>query len=362
MKIERLQIGDLRNIASASITLDPGVNGFVGPNGAGKTSVLEAVYLLGFGHSFRKGGRDVIVRDGCSSATVFAEIAVDHGRGHRRIGIARSRDGWRGKVDGEDLATLSELFRLAPVCCFEPGSHHLMTGASEERRALLDWGLFHVEHNFLDCWRRYQRGLKQRNALIRTQGSDSWFEPWEQEMAEAALRFEAMRAAYISAVQPLAASVAQELCPELGPATISYKDGWRDLDLGQPGGRAGWWARERTHDRERGYTRRGPHRADWRLGFDSLGQPDHYSRGQAKLAALCLMLAQVLAHRDRLGEPPIVLLDDLASELDATHQRRLLDYLRQLGTQVLVTGTHTLDANRLFHVEHGNINPGTTTL
>lgn len=355
MKIERLQIADLRNIASASLNLVAGVNGFVGPNGAGKTSVLEAVYLLGFGHSFRKGGRDVIVRDGRERATVFAQIAVDQGRAHRRIGIERSREGWRGKVDGQDLATLSELFRLAPVCCFEPGSHHLMTGPGEDRRALLDWGLFHVEHNFLDCWRRYQRGLKQRNALIRTQGADAWFVPWELEMAEAAVRFEAMRSQYVAAIQPLVAEVGAALCPELGEAGVSYKDGWRDLDLSADGGRAGWWAAERTQDRERGYTRRGPHRADWRLSFASLGHADHYSRGQAKLAAVCLMLAQVLLHRQRLGEPPIVLLDDLAAELDATHQSRLLGYLRALGAQVLVTGTHTLTADQLFHVEHGRI-------
>ncbi|AVQ00205.1 DNA replication/repair protein RecF [Ahniella affigens] len=360
MKIERLQIGDLRNIGSASVALGAGVNGFVGPNGAGKTSVLEAVYLLGYGHSFRKGGRDVIVRDGCTTATVFAEIAVDQGRGHRRIGIARARDGWHGKVDGEELGTLSELFRLAPVCCFEPGSHHLMTGAAEERRALLDWGLFHVEHNFLDCWRRYQRGLKQRNALIRTQGVDTWFEPWEREMADAAQKFEEMRDRYIGWIGPIAEEVGAALCPELGAAAINYKNGWRELDLSTPDGRAGWWARERAQDRDRGYTRRGPHRADWRLGFSELGQPDHYSRGQAKLAALCLMLAQVLVHREKLGAPPIVLLDDLASELDAQHQGRLMGFLRQLDAQVLVTGTHHLDADRLFHVEHGNVIPGPT--
>lgn len=355
MKIERLHIAQLRNIEAADLSLVPGLNGLMGANGAGKTSVLEAVYLLGFGHSFRKGGRDVIVRDGSDRATVFAEIVVDQGRGRRRIGIERSRDGWRGRVDGEELATLSELFRLAPVCCFEPGSHALMSGPAEDRRALLDWGLFHVEHNFLDRWRRYQRGLKQRNALIRTQGLDAWFDPWELEMAEAASELDRMRDRYVQSVEGEVKGVAAQLCPELGDATIVYRDGWKDLNPIDASSRVDHWKMERGRDRERGFTRSGPHRADWRVQFKDIGQTDHYSRGQAKLAALCLLLAQVQQHRLVLGEPPIVLLDDLPAELDGRHQSRLIDYLRRLKAQVIVTGTGELEVDRLFHVEHGRI-------
>jgi len=355
MKIDRLQITQLRNLGSADLLLGPGLNALCGDNGAGKTSVLEAVYLLGFGHSFRKGGRDVIVQEGCDRATVFAEIRVDHGRGQRRIGIERSRDGWEGRVDGATLASLSDLFRLAPVSCFEPGSHALMSGPSEDRRALLDWGLFHVEHHFLARWRRYQRGLKQRNALIRTQGADTWFDSWEQDMAEAATAIETMRHDYVTALGPHAIDTAATLCPELGIAEVQYKDGWKDLRPEGVEDRVRMWHDERLLDRERGFTRRGPHRSDWRIRFDGLGSVDHYSRGQAKLAALVLMLAQVRQHRTALGEPPIVLLDDLPAELDARHQGRLLELLRELDAQVLVTGTHVLPADRVFHVEHGRV-------
>ncbi len=355
MKIDRLSISHLRNLSAAELVLCPGLNGLSGANGAGKTSVLEAVYLLGFGHSFRKGGRDVIVQDGSDSATVFAEISVDHGRGKRRIGIERSRDGWRGKLDGADVSTLSELFRLAPVCCFDPGSHALMSGPSEDRRALLDWGLFHVEHNFLFLWRRYQRALKQRNALLRTHGADAWFDPWEEEMASAATELELMRSRYVETLQVHVANVAEILSPELGLAEVVYKDGWKDLMVDAPGSRIEGLRAERQRDRERGFTRRGPHRADWRIRFGTLGNIDHYSRGQAKLAALCLLLAQVLQHQMILGAPPIVLLDDLPAELDSTHQARLIHLLRNLKAQVLITGTGELPADRLFHVEHGAI-------
>ncbi|MBK8284251.1 MAG: DNA replication/repair protein RecF [Ahniella sp.] len=353
MKIDRLIISHLRNVSAAELTLCPGLNGLSGANGAGKTSVLEAVYLLGYGHSFRKGGRDVIVQDGSDRATVFAEIRVDHGRAVRRIGIERSRDGWRGKLDGVDVSTLSDLFRLAPVCCFDPGSHALMSGPSEDRRALLDWGLFHVEHHFLGRWRRYQRALKQRNALLRTNGADAWFDPWEQEMAEAATELERMRRVYVDALQEQVATVAGKLCPELGRAEVVFKDGWKDLTVDDLISRCAGWRTERIRDRERGFTRRGPHRADWRIRFASLGNVDHYSRGQAKLAALCLLLAQVLHHRAVLGVPPIVLLDDLPAELDGTHQARVIEFLRNQDAQVLVTGTGDLPADRLFHVEHG---------
>lgn len=357
MKIDRLQVSHLRNLDAVDVRLGPGLNAFCGGNGAGKTSLLEAVYLLGFGHSFRKGGRDVVVQDGRDRATVHAEIRVDHGRAVRRIGIERSRDGWRGRVDGVELSTLSELFRLAPVCCFEPGSHTLMTGPSEDRRALLDWGLFHVEQNFLSRWRRYQRALKQRNALIRTQGQDAWFDPWEMELGEAAAPLEALRTEYVAHVSSYTGRVAGTLCPELGTVELVYRDGWKDLTPDSPEARTENWRTERGRDRERGFTRRGPHRADWRVRFGDLGTADHYSRGQAKLAALVLLLSQVLHHKAVLGEPPIVLLDDLPAELDAVHQERVLGFLRQLDAQVLVTGTHVLPADRLFHVEHGTVRP-----
>lgn len=355
MKIERLQISHLRNLDSVDIRLGVGLNAFCGPNGAGKTSLLEAVYLLGFGHSFRRGGRDVVVQDGQERATVHAEIRVDQGRGLRRIGIERSREGWRGRVDGDELSTLSELFRLAPVCCFEPGSHALMTGPAEDRRALLDWGLFHVEPNFLLRWRRYQRAVKQRNALIRTQGADSWFDPWEQEMGEAAAPLEALRSDYVRQVAGQVVRVSEILCPELGKPELVFRDGWKE---GTPEGsiaRTAQWRLERDKDRERGFTRRGPHRADWRVRFAELGASDHYSRGQAKLAALVLLLGQVLHHRSILGEPPIVLLDDLPAELDSRHQERVLRFLDGLKAQVLVTGTHALQSEVLFHVEHGKV-------
>jgi DNA replication and repair protein RecF len=244
------------------------------------------------------------------------------------------------------------------VVCFEPGSHALIAGAAEERRRYLDWGVFHVEHAFLDNWRRYQRALKQRNALLRSATvSDELYRPWEVELSQAAQAIEALRQDYLQQLEPLLSASTAGLLPELGEVGLRYKRGWPDgVDL------ADALQEQRPRDRIRGHTTFGVHRADWSIGFTHAPLREHLSRGQEKLTALACLLAQAaLFARDR-GEWPVVCLDDLASELDQAHQQAVVTELEAAGAQVLLTGTDLptpLKAvpHRLFHVEQGNVVP-----
>ncbi len=163
MRIEQLRMRGLRCLSDVAIELDPAVNVFVGANGAGKTSVLEAVFLLSHARSFRAGAKDALLQRGAPLLSIFAELRHDDGRASR-VGLGRSGVRWEARVDGENVA-IGQLVRECAVVCFEPGSHALIAGAAEERRRYLDWGVFHVEHDFLPGWRRYQRALKQRNSL-----------------------------------------------------------------------------------------------------------------------------------------------------------------------------------------------------
>ena len=158
MKFESLRIAGLRCLEAVSLTPAPGINVFVGANGAGKTSVLEAAYLLSHGRSFRAGSRDVLLKRGANALSVFAEVRAEDGR-TRRLGLGREGGRWVARVDGDTAASLGALVQECAVVCFEPGSHDLIAGASDERRRFLDWGLFHVEHAFVNQWRRYQRAL-----------------------------------------------------------------------------------------------------------------------------------------------------------------------------------------------------------
>ncbi|MBP1474930.1 DNA replication/repair protein RecF [Frateuria sp. MAH-13] len=357
MRFERLRIQGLRCLTDVSVELAEGIHVFVGPNGAGKTSVLEAAYLLSHGRSFRSGAREALLQRGSASLAVFAEASGPGGIG-RRLGLGREGQRWEARLDGEDVP-LGLLVRACAVVCFEPGSHALIAGAAEERRRFLDWGVFHVEHGFLEAWRRYQRALKQRNALLRTgaPGPDALYAPWERELGDMATAIDSYRRDYLDRLVPELATSAGSLLPELGVMALRYRRGWNeDSDL------ASVLADQRGRDLARGHTTAGPHRADWSLAFEHAPQREHLSRGQEKLTALSCLLAQAGLHATCRGEWPVVCLDDLASELDLAHQAAVVERLAQVGAQVLVTGTECPQPllarpHRMFHVEQGQIRP-----
>src|SRR5579859_3106691 len=178
MRLDSLRISGLRCLGDVSLSLEPGVTVFSGANGAGKTSILEAAFLLSHARSFRSGAKDALLQRGAGAFSVFVELRHDDGRS-RRLGLGRQGVRWDARIDGE-AASLSELVGECAVVCFEPGSHALIAGGAEERRRYLDWGVFHVEHEFISAWRRYQRALKQRNTLLRAASTvpESLFLPW----------------------------------------------------------------------------------------------------------------------------------------------------------------------------------------
>ena len=366
MQVSRLVLSNLRRFEQASLQPAAGLNLITGDNGAGKTTVLEALHLMAYGRSFRGRVRDGLVRSGSEALEVFVEWQEDAAPGGagprtRKAGLRHTGQAWIGRLDGESVTQLGELCAALAVVSFEPGSHVLVTGGGEPRRRLADWGLFHVEQGFLPLWRRYARALKQRNALLKAGGSGASLEAWDRELADAGEPLTAFRAQYLTELQSHLLPVAEALLPSMGTASIEFLPGWRRQELSLAD--ALLLARER--DRSLGYTSVGPHRADWRV--DYTGNPDRttLSRGQAKLTALSILLAQAEDFAARRGEWPVIVLDDLASELDRNHQRRVLERLLASGAQVMVTGTevppalHAIEAPiTLFHVEQGSLTRG----
>ncbi len=357
MWLESLRIRGLRCLDDITVPLTPGVTVFAGPNGAGKTSLLEAAFLLSHGRSFRSGAREALLKRDADSLSVFAELRHADGRS-RRIGLGRQGARWEARMDGAGI-TLSELVGECAVVCFEPGSHALIAGGAEERRRYLDWGVFHVEHEFIVAWRRYQRALKQRNTLLRSSQSvpEAQFLPWEAELGAAASLIDQQRELYLAALRPHLIASIEGLLPELGVVELRYRRGWAErVELVQ------LLALQRGRDIARGHTTQGSHRADWSIVFDHAPLREHLSRGQEKLTALACVLAQASLYAERRGEWPVVCLDDLASELDKAHQAAVVDQLRAVGAQVLVTGTEVPEAlldgpTQVFHVEQGHLGP-----
>lgn len=356
MKIERLRVENLRCFEQFDFEPGPGVNWLLGPNGAGKTTVLEAAYLLSHGRSFRGGGRSAPCRHGTREYLLHAEVLRGDSR-RTRLGLARAEDRWQARCDGKDLVTLGPLFEACPVVCFGPDSQTLVLGPAEERRNYLDWSVFHVEHTSLGAWRDWRRALRQRNALLRSGAPDAHFEPWEHDLARLAVRIDALRRDCLASLEPYLLEEAATLVPELGTVRLDYRPGW-DTETGL----AKQLAADRDRDRERNFTRHGAHRADWSLLFEQVVQREHLSRGQAKAIALVCMLAQTRWLRDRIGEYPLLCLDDMGSELDTLHSTRVAAWLADTPLQSWLTATKPPDAtgpegSRLFHVEHAGIKP-----
>jgi DNA replication and repair protein RecF len=355
LRIEQLRVRGLRCLTDVSVALGPAINIFVGPNGAGKTSVLEAAFLLSHARSFRSRAKDALLQRGNASLSVFAELRHANERSSR-VGLGREGSRWEAKIDGTAVA-MGQLVRECAVVCFEPGSHALIAGPAEERRRFLDWGVFHVEQEFLFHWRRYQRALKQRNSLLRSGSllTDELFAPWESELVHTALVLDQQRRSYMALLLPKLASHAADLLPELGGLELQYRGGWsEDREL------AAQLRENRGRDMARGHTTLGAHRADWSIAFEFAPLREHLSRGQEKLAALACLLAQAELYADCRGEGPIVCLDDLASELDQAHLAAVVRRLAATKTQILLTGTE-LPAGlqsqpaHVFHVEQGEL-------
>lgn len=354
MLLTELRVENLRNVVELQLEPAPGVSLFTGANGAGKTSVLEAVYVLSHACSFRTRRAELLVGDGGERLSVFGVIAREAGW-TARLGLSHRGGRWVGKIDGRAPATLAAVLEHCAAVCFDPGAHALISGGSDERRRFLDWGVFHVEPEHAETARRYQRALRQRNRILRARGPDSELDVWDELVAAAARPVRGARDRYLVRLDRILRALLEEYLPELGEARIRSTPGWpADAELGAV------LKETRGVDRVREHTTRGPHRADWSIRFERAMRREHLSRGQEKLCAIACVLAQAMVYREDHSEWPIVLLDDLPSELDKAHQDRVI---RSLGeSQILMTSTdvpealqRTATSFRRFHVEQGRV-------
>lgn len=353
MPLVELVVEDLRCIERLGVTLHPGLNLIAGPNGAGKTSFLEAIFLLGRGRSFRTRSSERLIRSGAGRLIVFGRTEAHAIGVEVERGKAGSSGTTRAKVDGAFTSSLADLTQAFPVQVIEPGIQHLVDGGAMGRRRWLDWSVFHVEPRFGEYWSRYARALRQRNAALRGGGSTEALRAWDQELVAAGEPLAEARAAHFAALEPYW-HVTREALTDV-PVSAAWISGWdRDRSLAEALKAAA------GHDVSRGTTTVGPHRADLRLRIDGRAARDVLSRGQQKLVALSLVLAQLELLRSTLQIRPTLLIDDPAAELDNFRLGAVIERIRSLGTQLVVT-TLTPDASlfgrpdRVFQMGQGRV-------
>ena len=351
MSLQRVAIRDFRCIESAELEFDGRCNLVAGANASGKTSLLEAIFFLGRGRSFRTARAELLIRGGAQELTVTGR--AESGARARAVGVRLGAAGIEARVGGERVAGLAELAAVLPVQAIDPEVHRLVEGGPQERRRYLDWGVFHVEPSFVEDWRRFQKALRQRNAALRAGQSVAAIRAWDPELSAAGEAMAARRREYVERLKPHVAQVSGRLLGS--PLELALHRGWgADLTLAEALERS--WSR----DRERQLTHVGPHRADITLRLGGELARDRISRGQQKLAAAALLLGQLRSDAEQGSEVAGLLVDDPAAELDSEHLERFLDEVLALPAQLFVTALDRdnpairgLPEGHAFHVEHG---------
>jgi DNA replication and repair protein RecF len=353
MSLGRLDIREFRCIESADLEFDARCNLIGGPNASGKTSLLEAIFFLGRGRSFRAPHNQALIRKGARDLTLAGRL--ESALAVRPLGVRYGRDGFEAKAAGERLSSLAELASVFPVQSIDPEIHRLIEEGPHERRRYLDWGVFHVEPRFVDQWRRYQRVLKQRNAALRAESPIEVVRAWDPELVEAGHALAGLRRRYLASLADAVRTTGERMVG--APIELTLQDGWAADETLQAALDNAW-----ERDRLRGTTLIGPHRADLRIKLGGHAARHHVSRGQQKLIAAAMLLGQL--HCDAaLGSPTAaVLVDDPAAELDFPNLGRLVAELVDLPAQLFVTALNPsvpaferLPEPRRFHVEHGRI-------
>ena len=360
MPLKRLTVTGVRNLQPVTLHPSPRINIIHGANGSGKSSLLEAIHLLGLARSFRSTRLQPVIQRGLDACTVFGEVIQPSGVVNS-IGITRSKQAdYQIRIDGQTVRSIAELAETLPLQLINPDSFRLLEGAPKQRRQYLDWGVFHVEHQFLPVWQRLQKGLKQRNSLLRRgRIQRSLLAPWESEVVNAAEKVDEYRRAYLQQLKPVFEDILSRLV-ELDDLTLSYYRGWdKEKPLNQV------LDEQFERDSVLGYTQAGPQRADLRLRSGTMNAVDVLSRGQQKLVVCALKIAQgSLLKCQGVQQDCVFLVDDLPSELDESHRRALCALLEDLECQIFVSSVEAEQMRdcwkndtplSMFHVEHGRI-------
>lgn len=313
--------------------------------------------MLAMGRSFRSSKTSTLISEGAPELTIFAQT-----KNGNRIGLVKPRrQNHQLKLDSENQKNWDRVARCLPTQVLDSSSFLLLEGGPKARRRFLDWGVFHVEHGFLNEWRRSRKCIANRNSLLKGLSPDeSQLRAWDKELCEAAEAVDQARQRYFRELVPAFNEIYQTLVGKDGIAIdLQYQRGWDpDSELAEV------LIASRQQDKKYGSTQNGPHRADIVVKASSIPAIDILSRGQQKVLVSALKIAQGMLFSSAINEHCIFLVDDLPAELDPDNRAKILAMLSHLEGQLFVTCVEqsaviscleTSLQMSTFHVERGTI-------
>lgn len=353
MALQRVVIDHVRNLHDVSLELSPKLNILYGENASGKTSLLEAIHLLAYARSFRSHHLKNVISHDSDFLRVSGQLRQNHAASIP-IGVEYRQGQLHMRVAGADIKKTSELAKFLPVIVLHQECQRFLSDGPRIRRKFIDWGVFHVEQDFLSTWRRFMRTLKQRNTLLQSGSGRASVRAWDREFVETAQALDMFRRRYCEELITVIEGYLEVLIPGQD-VSFRYRPGWDErqelLDI---------LDKAFEQDQRRGFTHYGPHRAD--LIVRASGVPAHegISRGQQKLLICALLIAQARVHQQRNGKACVFLADDVKAELDQEHVKRIVGLLEGLDIQIIMTATereslesHCHVDHKTFHVERG---------
>ena len=338
MYIERLEAHHFRNLAPLTLELSADPVLLVGANAQGKTNVLEALGLCTTGRSFRSAAPGELIAHGAVGAALIGRFSRHEVRHDIEVQITGHQRSIR--VDGRGVRQVTRLLELVNVVSFFPDDLRVVKGSPEERRRFLDRAIANHRPDFVEAALAYAKAVKSRNALLRspTAVDRRLVAVYDEQLVAHGEIIHRCRGETLLELAPLAAARFAEVMTDYGALTLTLEPGVQSgLDFANIFREA--LARSFAQDRARGMTTVGPHRADLRMSIGDRDARQFASQGQQRAIVLCLKLAELEYLRARLGAAPILLLDDVSSELDQERTREFFAAAVRSGSQMWVSST-----------------------
>jgi DNA replication and repair protein RecF len=335
LRIHALETREFRNLAEIFLEPHPRFNVLWGDNGQGKTNLLEAIYLLGTLRSFRAGKTEEMVRFGAAQATVRAR--VEKLATQRLLEVQLAPGHKQARVDGKG-ARATDYFGGFNVVLFAPEDLRLPRGSPAGRRRFLDRAVWNAHPAYLGEVQTYERVLKSRNAVLREGGPPDMLEVYDEQLARAAVPIVTRRRTLLTELAPRVRAAFEQVTQTGMTLGIAYETALDISDI-EHSMREKLIA-DRRRDMARGATSSGPHVDDLELDLDGKTARAYASQGQLRAIVLALKIAEIEFLRENLGDAPVLLLDDVSSELDPTRNAQLFDFLKSVPCQAFITTTH----------------------